>query len=197
MPTGYTADIAKGITFDQYLLGCARAFGALVTMRDSPADAAIPDAFKPSPYNAQQLEKAQSLLAALEVMPTEDAEQAAASAYDEQETRRFVRLGEIKDLRAKYEAMLAAAKAWKPPTPEHQGLADFMQEQINRSIEFDCGTSYHETPTTRLTGEQWLADAKASALRDIEYHTKHHADEVRRCADRTAWVKALRDSLPA
>lgn len=197
MPTGYTADIAKGIDFTQYLLGCARAFGALVTMRDAPADTDIPDVFEPSDYNAKALVAARERLAALEVMSAEEAVRAAASAYDEQETRRVVRLQEIAELRAKYEAMLLKAKAWKPPTPEHQGLSDFMQEQIVRSIEFDCGSSYYEKPTERLTGPQWLAEAKASAQRDIEYHTKHHADEVKRCADRAAWVKALRDSLPA
>lgn len=27
MPTGYTAEVQKGISFDKYALGCARAFG--------------------------------------------------------------------------------------------------------------------------------------------------------------------------
>lgn len=197
MPTGYTADIAKDIDFTQYLLGCARAFGALVTMRDAPAGAEIPEVFEPSDYNAKALVVAQNRLAELEKMKPAEAERAAASAYDEQETRRHVRLEEITALRGKYEAMLAKAKAWRPPTPEHQGLADFMQEQIVRSIDFDCGTSYYDKPTERLTGAQWLADARESAQRDIGYHTKHHADEVKRCADRTEWVKALRASLPA
>ena len=37
MPTGYTDKIKDGITFKEYAMGCARAFGALITMRDNPA----------------------------------------------------------------------------------------------------------------------------------------------------------------
>jgi hypothetical protein len=47
MPTGYTAPIADGMTFEQFALGCARAFGALVTMRDEPSDAPIPERLEP------------------------------------------------------------------------------------------------------------------------------------------------------
>ena len=45
MPTGYTAGILEGETFEQYALQCAKAFGALVMMRDEPSDAPIPDQF--------------------------------------------------------------------------------------------------------------------------------------------------------
>ncbi len=63
MPTGYTADIAKGITFQQYAWSCARAFGALVMMRDEPSDAPIPEAFTPSDYHVKALAEARAKLA--------------------------------------------------------------------------------------------------------------------------------------
>lgn len=37
MPTGYTDAIKDGISFNQFILSCARAFGALITMRDEPS----------------------------------------------------------------------------------------------------------------------------------------------------------------
>ena len=45
MPTGYTADIQDGkiTTLREYALSCARAFGALIMMRDDPHDAPIAD----------------------------------------------------------------------------------------------------------------------------------------------------------
>ena len=55
MPTGYTAKIADGQTFEEFILSCARAFGALVEMRDEPADAPIPEEFKPSAYHTTQI----------------------------------------------------------------------------------------------------------------------------------------------
>lgn len=43
MPTGYTADLMeKGMEFKPFVLQCARAFGALITMRDDSLDAPSP-----------------------------------------------------------------------------------------------------------------------------------------------------------
>lgn len=48
MPTGYTADVQSGkvTDFAEYAMNCARAFGALVLMRDDPSDADIPERFE-------------------------------------------------------------------------------------------------------------------------------------------------------
>ena len=35
--TGYTSKIAQDITFKDFVMSCARAFGALVTLRDKPS----------------------------------------------------------------------------------------------------------------------------------------------------------------
>ena len=44
MPTGYTYDLydGKDIEFPDFVMKCARAFGALIEIRDDPMDAAIP-----------------------------------------------------------------------------------------------------------------------------------------------------------
>lgn len=54
MPTAYTANISKGITFKEYALLCARNFGATITMRDEPLDAEIPE-FQPSDYYVKRI----------------------------------------------------------------------------------------------------------------------------------------------
>lgn len=59
MPTGYTWDIKDEITFEQFIMNCARAFGALVEMRDEPRDKKIPDELKPSDYHNKELSKHQ------------------------------------------------------------------------------------------------------------------------------------------
>lgn len=195
MPTGYTADISKGITFEQYALNCARAFGALVMMRDDPADARIPDKFEPGTWHAERLAAERETLAKLEGMDDEAATRAANAAWDEAETRRAVRLQEIGEQRSKYAAMLAKVNAWTPPTPDHEGLRAFMCSQILESIDFDCHTGFYDTPTPRLTGQQWLEERKASTLRAIEFHARENAAEIDRANSRTRWVKALRESL--
>ena len=47
MPTGYTAPIKDGISFNDFMWGCARAFGALIMMRDDPPGTPIPERFEP------------------------------------------------------------------------------------------------------------------------------------------------------
>lgn len=196
MPTGYTADIKDGISFKTFAMNCARAFGACIELRDEGGGGeVIPEAFAPSDYHAKALEKARTELLALEAMTPEQCERSAAKAYDDAETNRVVRLQEKADQRAAYEAMLAKVRAWAPPTPEHADLHEFMAGQITESIRFDCDGTYYETPTVRLTGDEWAAQRRASLSRDVGYHEREHAAEVQRASSRTAWVAALRASL--
>lgn len=196
MPTGYTADISKGITFETFAMNCARAFGACVTLReDPPGGEFIPDRFEPSPYHADRLEKSKADLAALDAMTPKELERAAAKDYDEQETYRVARLAAKQALRNQYEAMLAKVRAWQPPTEEHVELKSFMEEQIINSIKFDCCGDLYKTPTERLTSEQWRDARRSVIAQNIAYHSREHAKEVKRSEDRTTWVNTLRRSL--
>jgi hypothetical protein len=194
MPTGYTAPIKDGITFEQYALGCARAFGALILMRDDPADAPIPERFEPSDYNRKALEDARAELARLDAMSLVDAASAAESAYVAEVDRCNERRREYIDLRNKYNAMLAQVVKWEPPTPDHVNYKQFMIDQIRESIDWDCNEKYITEPE-RLTGSQWLAKQITEARRMVAYHEKAYAEEVERTNDRNAWIRALRDSL--
>lgn len=198
MPTGYTADISNGITFRQYAMGCARAFGALITMRDEPSDAPIPDSFQPSKYHEECLQTASDRLAQLRLMSLDETELAADTAYREAVEANTTRIREKNDLRAKYSAMLAQVEAWKPPTPDHEEYHRFMVSQIRESIDFDCDTSFYEdNQPERLSGGNWLAQQIQEVERSINYHTRANAEEIARTNGRSGWVKALRDSLPA
>lgn len=198
MPTGYTADIKAGISFETFAMNCARAFGACVTLRDEPGGGEnIPDEFIPSDYHLKAAQKAREELAALLAMPEQEREHAALKSWDDAETSRLMRLEDKRKQREAYEAMLKKVNAWTPPTPEHAGLHEFMRSQIVQSIDFDCSGDYDQEPTPRLTGEQWAAERAARLNRDIGYHQKEHAAEVQRTESRTAWVKALRTALRA
>jgi len=50
MPTGYTLDLydGKNITFKEFVMKCAGAFGALISMKDESLDAPIPEHLEPS-----------------------------------------------------------------------------------------------------------------------------------------------------
>lgn len=198
MPTGYTADIKDGISFETFAMNCARAFGACVTLRDEPGGGEnIPAEFAPSDYHAKALQGARDDLAALLAMPGQERERTAAQSWGDAETGRLMRLEDKRKQREAYESMLAEVNAWTPPTTEHVGLHEFMRAQIVQSIDVDCSGDYDQEPTPRLTGEQWAAERAAELNRDIAYHEKEDAAEVQRAESRTAWVKALRSSLKA
>lgn len=192
MPTGYTDSIKDGISFEQFAWNCARAFGALIMMRDEPAGAPIPE-FEPSDYSAGELKKAQARLADLKAMTPQQAELRCLAEYDAQ-CKQVAEWNKSKaELRRKYETMLEKVRAWNPPTPDHAGLKEFMEEQIVSSIKFDCS----EFPAPELVrGKFWLEHRIQKAQDDIAYHAKSYAEEVERTNGRNKWVRDLNASIP-
>lgn len=197
MPTGYTADVQDGkITeFRDFLMQCARAFGACISLRDEPLDASIPDEFKPSPHHAERLTEAKADLARLEAMTDRDIARAADAEFEAAHERWRKRRAERQTHRERYEAMLAKAQAWAPPTADHQGIKDFMVKQLTESIDFDCNGGSYDTEPIRRTEAQWKADATNRERESIAYHEKEYAAEVERARSRTEWVRALRNSV--
>jgi hypothetical protein len=195
MPTGYTAPIYEGkdITFPEFAMQCARAFGALITMRDDPADAPIPDEFTPAPYYQQNLDRARTRLAELEGWT--DEQWAAKAQRDYEESIRSAAAANARNIamRERYEAMLAQVEAWEPPTPDHEELKQFMASQIRDSIEHDC---YAVDAPEQMSAEDYKARQVADARRDVSYYERAAAEEAERARGRTEWLRALRASLP-
>ncbi len=193
MPTGYTAKIKDGVSFREYALSCARAFGALITMRDDSPDAPIPDEFKPSDHYAKEQARAQTELDGLLGMNLAGALVEARAEFDAEIRRREKHRQDNADLRAKYEAMRVQAQAWKPPTPDHEGLHAFMLSQIIKSIQFDCYEI--EGSPALLSPEAWLTDKIAEARRRVAMYAEEQTKENERCRSRSEWVRALKASL--
>jgi hypothetical protein len=194
MPTGYTADIEKGITFKEYAMSCARNFGALVMMRDDPHDAEIPTEFEPSDYNSKALKKAQSELGALENISEDEAAILSINECDAENKMDDEYRIRKSELRKKYAAMRLQAAMWLAPSPDHQNLKEFMISQIDQSIKFDCPDYAYERKHPR-SGKEWLQHKRERILKDIEYHTKGDREERERTRARNLWIQRLRDSL--
>lgn len=194
MPTGYTYPVVEGkITkFSDFALSCARAFGALINMRDDAMDAPIPEEIKPSDYHAKKVKEAAAGLAkALKMTPAQMASGAAKANERAAEAARSIRQ-DYETQNARLEKMLAEAKAWKPPTPDHKGMKDFMVQQLTDSMH-----SFDYLPEFKtLSGQEWHKQEVASLERELAYHTKENEEEIRRAAERTDWLKQLRSSLP-
>ena len=199
MPTGYTADIEKDISFEDFILGCARAFGATMHQRD--------DNMKDRPklrdtennYHVDALSEAKKKVAELEAMKGVNDRTAYGKKVIEEETASSQSYFNSKiSLRNKYEAMLQKVYNWNPPTPDHENLKKFMIEQINQSIQHDCETKYTMERLTTLSKANPLDkynDALQHAYKNVEYHETELYKEQARVADSNKWIVALYDSL--
>lgn len=192
MPSGYTAPIIEGggVSFEEFVWGCARAFGALVMMREMGPGAKIPERFEPTDYHVKRRAEAEERYRAAEVMTNDQAEERAAAEYERAVAYYDKSQAEDAERLRRYEAMLTRVRDWTPPTPDHIEMKSFMVKQIEESIRFDCG--YERTAPVRLTGAAWRAQEMAAAARDIAYHAEKHRKEIE--ADH--WLAALRESVP-
>lgn len=196
MATGYTADVGDGklTDFRAFAFRCARAFGALILMRDDPMDAPIPDEFKPSTHAQEQAEWYDAEVRRLSALTQEQIAAECAA-----EARRINTMQDESEARSRatvdrYKTMLAAVEVWEPPTKDHAGLKKFMRDQLMESIKHD-GLSEH-WPTVVADPAEWQEGRKAEAARMLANYRKYAAEEIERTAKRNEWVRALRESLP-
>lgn len=197
MPTGYTAVLMeKDETFKSFIMRCARAFGATIMMRDDSLDAPIPERFESSDYYIKQIEKSKKELIKLRSM------------NDLEKIIIFGRVEKDADIKQKeewftkeqtenkrLEDMEAQVKAWIPPTSEHQGLKDFMLNQIKISKN---DLDYVQKALKEAKEKSPLAyyiSALSGAERDIHYYTKENNKEIERTNSRNEWIQQLRASI--
>jgi len=193
MPTGYTCKIKDGISFNDFVMGCARAFGALVTMREDPMDAAIPDTIEPDPYHLKKLKEAEAELKRQNTLTLADFCDMSEAAHREAVKAQERRKQENHDLHNAYLSMLADVGKWEPPTPDHAELKEFMIQQIKESIRFDCYPASDAEP--QMAPDDYKAKLLEQTARDIAYHKKEWEAEVDRCEKRTRWIQQLKASL--
>ena len=196
MPTGYTAEIYDGkpVTFSDFAMTCARAFGALVEMREDDANAPIPE-FEPSPYYREALAKAEARLDDLRAMDTDQIADQSQAEHDKALTLWRERKAERTALTQRYQAMIHEVQHWRPPTKEHEGLKTFMLEQLTSALDFDCSGTYDSLPV-QISPAEWRRKQIEKAERDIGYYADEWAKEIERTTQRNEWVRALRESLP-
>lgn len=196
MPTGYTAGVESGEVTDlrDYMLICARAFGALISMRDDPMDAPIPEKLEASTrYYDEQIAAVTAEIALLSSMTADEALTASLAANDD--ARRRHREYEAADQLHldRHLAMAEKVKAWEPPSPEHAEYKAFMLQQLEVSSRW-LGTK-REIPPMPI-GEEWRKQRLVDLGESLARARKNRAEEIERTAQRQKWLDNLRGSLP-
>ncbi|MEX0596602.1 MAG: hypothetical protein WD512_08880, partial [Candidatus Paceibacterota bacterium] len=156
MPTGYTSEIYEGknVNGKDFIMLCARAFGATVTMREEPLDKEIPE-FQPSDYSLRGLKRAKAELDRYMNMTLKEAQIKLDEVYEEELQRYYDRIKEKNELEARYRKVLDEVKAWNPPTDDHVELKKYAINQIEESIKGDCNISYFKLPV-KGTAQEYI-----------------------------------------
>lgn len=194
MPTGYTADVVTGklTDFPTFALQCARAFGACIMQRDDPMDEP-PKLREVSEYYRTAVTSARAELAAFEALGPDELKALCESDYTRRKASWSARQREVAIVAARLDKMTRDVKEWTPPTPEHQGLKDFMIQQLVETRKFD-GTARGEEPVRRNT-DDYAAERLRELERAVEWSDEALRDEVKRCSEQNTWITALYASL--
>lgn len=196
MPTGYTDAIRNGkITeFKDYALSCARNFGALITMRNQPADAKIPDSFEVAEHYTERVSQAQANLDTFDHCSDELLRVRQESEYKNSCENTAKRLTEMRLGRSRYEDMLDKVENYEPPTEGHVNYKEFMIRQLEDSIDADCNEEYCKTPAM-VDFDEWKTVKRKSLQDDLDYTKKSLVEEAQRVAGRSKWISDLKKSL--
>ena len=145
MSTGYTRKIGDDQSFKDFALGCARNFGANIMMRDEPMNAEIKH-YEPDQYYMNKLTETIAEKSRFMNLSKEEMIKLWNDEFDSEYSNYCKCCIEKAILKTKYEKMLVKVKKFIPPTPDHINYKNFMIEQIQTSIDFDCSTDYMSLP---------------------------------------------------
>lgn len=195
MPTGYTHDVQTGkITgLNDFAIRCARAFGALISMRDKASDAPVPERLEPNTeYFDKALASARNTMDEVPGLTASDCDQRAAEEFEQALAQHTERQAERYKEEVRYKDMIEKVEQWQVPEAI-AGLRKFMLEQLRQSVKFDC--NYKPERPIRLTGEDWRKEQLRKASRDLAYHTEKRDKEVEHTRGYNEWLADLRKSL--
>lgn len=199
MPTGYTARVYEGDTsLKNYILGCARAFGALAFMRDEPLDAPIPKSIPDNDdaYYQEEYEKACKRFDELRAMTDEEIHKEADSSYEEQRAMWKRSIERIEKENARYDAMLEKVRAWDCSiNPDLAPVKGFAIEQLLKSREDISWVKKHFDEIKRQSDEEWYRQQIEICSRDISHYKSKLLKEKKRREEANQWLADLYASL--
>ncbi|MFA5898323.1 MAG: hypothetical protein WC829_04340 [Hyphomicrobium sp.] len=131
-------------------------------------------------------------MAELQAMTPQQRDAAAYAEWNIRVGEFYIQIADKRAQADRYRGMRARVERWAG-APE--GLKEFMLQQLDTSLEFDCDETYY-TPPKRLDLAQWYRGEVHRAVSSLEYHGKERATEIARTAERNAWLAQLWASLP-
>lgn len=196
MLTGYTHHlIDNDLDFQQFAMVCARAFPALIHMRDDPLGTEPPAHTEVSTYHKNRLDEAHKNFVHLESMDKETRINYGERKRAEQLDVYNNMLKEKIVINEKLQSMKEKVEAWEPPTALHQCLKEFMIEQLNVSHDDTEWVNNRLEELQKLDAITFWQKDKEEAEKDANYHSKEHEKECTRVKRNNEWLNELKKSL--
>lgn len=200
MPNGMTQDLHDGPqTFQEFVWGAARSFGALMHLRDEPMSAAID--IEPEPIEKNH--HYEHLCTAIdELKGLKDDPDAAIDRHLAKLSEDGVRQAQERGKRVRramrYREMLQHVLEWEPPSPEHEELKARMVNSLENSLHWDTQAHASASPEVQASASReqlWLGQV-AFWANEVAYHYEQLQKDMERMRVRTAWLQALNESVP-
>lgn len=199
MPTGYTYSVQNGEVTElkNFILTCAKEFGAFIHMRD---DGLSPDIKyrEVGEYYLRRLENTKREFEEFKLLSDEEIQKQLDESYERRIKEQKEGLKRFDEQKQRYLDMIDKVKEWIPPTEDHIKLKEFALEQLNSSLEFDCSDSsrncYLQEPF-KDTVEEYRVYKIKSYLKDLEYYSKSYRDELESVEKANKWIRDLIESL--
>lgn len=194
MANKYTRRILQGeiTTFKEYAELCFAYFVIKESLNSE----------KDNNHHTNQIEMAKKLLNAADLRS--DEELVAIQKFKLEESKRaYIKIIEKKKaLRITLDKFLTDAKAWQPPTADHQEIKDFMIQQLEITINHNCDLRHYLSMLKWIENE--LPTINAQTIRDekikeynelIAYHERRLLREQREEAEVTKFETDFLNSL--
>jgi hypothetical protein len=198
MPTCFTIELCNNDqSFSDFVLGCAKAFGAFIEQRDDP----INSLFKPTPtstYAVESLERAKIKFDGLASM-TDSMKIIFGSTRKKDEIIYYTDIiNKNLKISVRINAMLDKVNSWEPPTADHNKLKEFMISQLTDTLGYD-GKVDPYIKELRIAEQKdelsYYNEELVNASKDVEYYSDMISKEVNQNTDRNAWITELYQSI--
>jgi len=204
MPTGYTSGIIDGkiTTFEQFATQCSRAFGATIHMRDNPLDSPY-EPRTPSDYYENSLQSQREKLEEMKTMTDEAIVQEFETLLNDNLEYHDRELEKTKVNLERLNSIMESAKSWVPPTEDHEGIRDYMIDQLKITIQADGDSSYHVEEIIRTKKEleegidpKVYREERIKEIEDrISYYEEEVQKELERCKKSNDWMDKFLESI--
>lgn len=200
MPTGYTYKVENGevTELEDFVMDCARGFGALAELRDTP-NAEIPEEFEVSAYAINREKSAREELEKWHNISDEELMAYLLEDYDRE--RENIKNGIVESIEQsrRYEAMTEKVKNWTPPTDDHINLKNFMLEQLEMSNSDVLPLWSRRLERLQIPTAENLQNERERLIKNAEDSLRYAVNalekEKARAQENTEWLKDLRSSL--